>query len=46
MVVFMLAVRKTVVQTVKISKKFCVASYAVANKNKLIARDVNNDIHI
>ena len=41
-----LAVWTFFVQTVKIVKRFCAVSYIVADKNKLISRNVYNDIHI
>ena len=40
------AVLTIFVQTVKIVKKICVLSYIVADKNKLIPRNVYDDIHI
>ena len=41
-----IAVWTIFVQSVKIVKKFCVVSYIVADTNKLISRNVYNDIHI
>ena len=41
-----LAVWTIFFHTVKIVKKFCVVSYIVADTNKLISRNVYNDIHI